>query len=111
MSYPQYLATQDTDKPFILGDDPNIRPFVVVFRGERYELPGEVPVAMTEKAISSAANGQDEQAMAAVQVIAFLSDVCPVPLAEALRKSGTSALNRLFDAWAEHAGLGENSAS
>lgn len=110
-NYPPQTFVQDRDKPYVLFDDEGKRPFVLMFHGERYELPGEVPVSMVEKAVNSAGLGHSEETMAALQVGMFLTDVCPQGLADALRKSGASTLNRLFEAWSKHVDLGESVAS
>lgn len=101
---------QDQDKPFILSDNDST-PFRLVFRNKRYELPGEIPVSMNEAAMAAIAAGATENQLAAGQVVVFLREVCPPKLANEVRKSGSSALNNLFQAWGAHVGLGEGLAS
>ena len=104
------MAKMDQDKPFII-EDKTAKPFPVLFKGVRYELPGEVPVSMLEQAVKSVSEGASEQQIGAAQVVAFLSEVCPPALRDELRKAGASALNSLFEGWSEFVGLGEILAS
>lgn len=91
-------------KSFALEDGDAVEPFRITYHGTEYELVGEITPDLMLTA-AEAAKDRTEQA-AAGMIIVFLRDIVPSELRAAMK--GSEAIKRLFQAWGEHVGLGED---